>query len=446
MKIRIWLFIILISLCSSLSLYASIPAPTISVSNVTWGSFTLSITGNSSDIKNTRWIIRETAGDTVMDTWWNQCDTASGWISFPFTADQYDLTTKNILGCKPGMQYTANALYNNGITWSPSSNVINFTTASEPVLTGADTLHVVLWGHSLIDFGDQCFLKTLIRCGNEDFNYQDNVAHMLQTALRISTGKKISVINRGVNGSSHSDWYNDYHNEYLAGGRYANHDLYPIAIFFFGANNAHNGYPAVNFGNDMRSNIAFLNNNNVKVVYNSIHYTKASFVDSLTGIAYRNQWNTVMNENAANPKVRRGLDLLNLFRDQPNRFLGADKVHPDLSEGMNEVARLLAPIAQTLTSVRQIGEYVPNSLELEQNFPNPFNPSTNIRYRLHKSSFVEVTVYDLNGKEIGKLVSENQKPGVYEATFGGDNLASGVYLYKISAEGFSETKKMSLIK
>lgn len=438
--------ILILFLLVSFPIYAQLSAPVISVSNITWGSFTLTLTNVSPEVKNTRWIIREAAGDTVMDTWWNQCDTSGSWMSFPFTADQYDLTSKNILGCKAGQQYIANAIYNNGSLWSPSSNVINFTTSAEPVLSGADTLHIVLWGHSLIDYGDQCMLKTLIRCGDESYNYQDNAAHMLQTALRLSTGKKISVINRGVNGSQHSDWYNDYHNEYLAGGRYANHTAYPIAVFFFGANNAHNGYPASSFGNDMRNYISFLNGLGVKVVYNSIHHTKESFVDASAQIQYRDIWNTVMNENAANPKVKRGLDLYALFSSNENRFLGADKVHPDLSEGMNEIIRQLSPIVQSVTSIKKIEGFVPNTMELKQNFPNPFNPSTNIRYGIHKSSFVSLIVYDINGRIVEKVVSEYQQPGYYEASFSGEGLSSGIYFYRLETDGVSEVKKMTLLK
>lgn len=446
MKTKILVICLFIFLMSNLPMYAQLNTPVIAVSNVTWGSFTLTLSNTSAGIQNTRWIIRETGADTVMDTWWNQCDTNGSWISFPFTADQYDLTTKNILGCKPGQSYTASALYNNGITWSPVSNVINFTTSPEPVLTGADTLHVVLWGHSLLDYGDQCLLKTLIRCGNEDYNYNDNIAHMLQTALRISTGKKISVINRGVNGSQHSDWYNDYHTEYQAGGRYADHNSYPIVVFFFGANNAHNGYPVNSFGNDMRNYISFLNGLGVKVVYNSIHHTKESFVDAGTQIAYRDMWNTVMNENAANPKVRRGLDLYSMFSSNESRFLGADKVHPDLSEGMIEVARQLTPIVQSVTSVKKIEGFVPDGFELNQNFPNPFNPSTTIRYSVQKTSFVNLTVYEMNGKEIEKLVSENQGNGYYEVNFNAEKLASGIYFYRLETAEYSEIKKMSFIK
>jgi hypothetical protein len=446
MKSKISIFFFLVVSFSSCPLFAQLNTPVLSVSNVTWGSFTLTLSNTSPGIQNTRWIIQETGGDTVLDTRWIECDTSSGWLPFPFTADQYDLTSKNILGCKANTQYTANALYNNGIIWSPSSNIINFTTGAEPVLTGTDTMHIVLWGHSLIDFGDQCQIKSLIRCGDEAYNYQDNIAHMLQTALRISTGKKISVINRGVNGSQHSDWYNDYHNEYLAGGRYADHNSYSVAVFFFGANNAHNGYPAASFGNDMRSYLTFLNNLGVKVVYNSIHHTKESFVNASTQIAYRDVWNTVMNENASNPKVRRGLDLYSLFSANENRFLGADKVHPDLSEGMNEVARLLTPIVQTVTGIKKIEGFIPNGIELYQNFPNPFNPSTNIRYSIQKSSFVNLTVYDVKGQEVSQLVSGNQTNGIYEVNFNAENLSSGIYFYKLETQDFTQTRKMSFIK
>jgi len=88
----------------------------------------------------------------------------------------------------------------------------------------------------------------------------------------------------------------------------------------------------------------------------------------------------------------------------------------------------------------------PLSFELNQNFPNPFNPSTKIRYSVANTSFVKLKVYDILGREIAELVNEEKPAGIYEADFEGSLLASGVYIYRIQAGNFIETKKMILLK
>jgi hypothetical protein len=94
---------------------------------------------------------------------------------------------------------------------------------------------------------------------------------------------------------------------------------------------------------------------------------------------------------------------------------------------------------------------VPTSFAVSQNYPNPFNPSTNIDYAVSKPSFVSVKVYNLLGQEVRRLVSEEKGVGVYQATWDGkDNVGtevpSGMYLYKMVAGSFSETKKMMFMK
>lgn len=97
-------------------------------------------------------------------------------------------------------------------------------------------------------------------------------------------------------------------------------------------------------------------------------------------------------------------------------------------------------------SVKKISEIVPDNFELSQNYPNPFNPNTNIKYQIAKSKDVNLKVFDILGKEVATLVNEKQTPGVYEITFDGSKLPSGVYFYRLSTGDFSETKKMILIK
>ncbi len=87
-----------------------------------------------------------------------------------------------------------------------------------------------------------------------------------------------------------------------------------------------------------------------------------------------------------------------------------------------------------------------NSYKLHSNFPNPFNPSTTIRYEIPKNGFVSLKVYNSLGKEVTSLVNENQNTGVYEYVFEAANLSSGIYYYTLTAGDFKETRKMVLLK
>ncbi len=83
---------------------------------------------------------------------------------------------------------------------------------------------------------------------------------------------------------------------------------------------------------------------------------------------------------------------------------------------------------------------------LMQNYPNPFNPSTQINFAVSEKSFVTLKVYDILGKEISTLVNDELDAGYHKATFNAENLASGIYIYTITAGDFISTKKMMLIR
>jgi photosystem II stability/assembly factor-like uncharacterized protein len=92
----------------------------------------------------------------------------------------------------------------------------------------------------------------------------------------------------------------------------------------------------------------------------------------------------------------------------------------------------------------------PEKFSLSQNYPNPFNPSTKINYDLPYDANVSLTVYDMTGKEVAKLVNEFKPAGYYVADFNASNLSTGVYMYRISAVGnsqnFTSEKRMVLVK
>lgn len=83
---------------------------------------------------------------------------------------------------------------------------------------------------------------------------------------------------------------------------------------------------------------------------------------------------------------------------------------------------------------------------LSQNYPNPFNPATHIMYSIPKNSFVSLKVYNVLGREVATLFTGPRQAGNYAATFDGSGFASGVYLYRLTAGNFVDTKKFILVK
>ena len=92
----------------------------------------------------------------------------------------------------------------------------------------------------------------------------------------------------------------------------------------------------------------------------------------------------------------------------------------------------------------------PKEYKLEQNYPNPFNPTTKIQYQLPFNSKVTLKVYDILGEEVSTLVNEVQDAGYKEVSFDGSNYASGIYIYRITAQNkgntFTSVKKMVMVK
>ena len=89
---------------------------------------------------------------------------------------------------------------------------------------------------------------------------------------------------------------------------------------------------------------------------------------------------------------------------------------------------------------------LPKDFVLYQNYPNPFNPTTKIRYQLNSKSNVTLSVFDINGKTIKVLVNSIQQAGQYDIIFDAVDLPSGLYFYRLVADGYIETLKMILIK
>ncbi len=99
-----------------------------------------------------------------------------------------------------------------------------------------------------------------------------------------------------------------------------------------------------------------------------------------------------------------------------------------------------------IIGIQNISAEVPSGFSLKQNFPNPFNPITNIKFDVPKKSFVKLLIYDLLGREVETLVNEVLNTGSYQTDWNASEYPSGVYFYRIQTEDFVQTKSMVLLK
>ncbi len=108
-------------------------------------------------------------------------------------------------------------------------------------------------------------------------------------------------------------------------------------------------------------------------------------------------------------------------------------------------------IASYTVGINQISTEVPGAFALSQNYPNPFNPETKIKFTIPsfgsiRNEAVTLKVFDMLGREVSVLVNESLNPGIYEVTFDGTKLSSGIYFYRLQMGVYSDTKKMVLLR
>ncbi|MCL4279925.1 MAG: T9SS type A sorting domain-containing protein, partial [Ignavibacteriaceae bacterium] len=99
-----------------------------------------------------------------------------------------------------------------------------------------------------------------------------------------------------------------------------------------------------------------------------------------------------------------------------------------------------------VVSVEELDSEIPVDYKLEQNFPNPFNPTTTIQFSIPELSFVKIEVFNTLGEKVTTLVSEELFAGNYRYEWDATNLTSGVYLYKMQTTNFSTSKIMIFLK
>lgn len=167
----------------------------------------------------------------------------------------------------------------------------------------------------------------------------------------------------------------------------------------------------------------------------------SNVVDDVISVAW-------MNIDSKEVKVKAGGALATLKFRATELFSKSDEVSLELLAGA-ELTDRMAKSLDAGINIPVVAVGVPDVFALRQNYPNPFNPSTTIQYDLPENGKVTLTIYNSLGQTVGTLVNQKQVAGAYDVKFNASNLASGVYLYRVTVEGtknFVMTKKMILMK
>ena len=135
----------------------------------------------------------------------------------------------------------------------------------------------------------------------------------------------------------------------------------------------------------------------------------------------------------------------------PAEYLYVGEPHTDDYKGDVRIDEITLLLYDSVATDIGESEILPNEFSLSQNYPNPFNPSTEIEYTIPKNSHVQIEIFNLQGQKICDLQNNTQSAGTYVVTWDGKtdvggSAASGIYLYRIKTDDFSETKKMLLLK
>jgi len=128
------------------------------------------------------------------------------------------------------------------------------------------------------------------------------------------------------------------------------------------------------------------------------------------------------------------------------RYLAYNKVSSNTYDWYKILKYSIRCVKDSLATSVENNTAIPGNFNLFQNYPNPFNPSSTIRFEIPKTSFVKISIYDILGNEIEKLVNEEKNSGQHEIIFDAKELASGIYYYTIRTGEFTQSRKMVLLR
>ena len=187
---------------------------------------------------------------------------------------------------------------------------------------------------------------------------------------------------------------------------------------------------------------------------NSLPVELTSFSAKVQGSSVLLSWSTATEKNNMGFEVQRSLDNRNFASVGFVNGKGTSTIVNNYSFSDNTVsAKCYYRLKQVdfngnfeFSPVVEVESMGVTNYTLSQNYPNPFNPSTQIKFALPKDGFVTLKVYNVLGKEVASVVNEYKTSGNYSVNFSAKNLSSGIYFYTIKADGFTQTKKMTILK
>ena len=171
-------------------------------------------------------------------------------------------------------------------------------------------------------------------------------------------------------------------------------------------------------------------------------YTCLSFIDENTG------WYTTYHSFAGSVKITTNCGL-NWTLESVSSSMRYRGLHSVYARGINTAWA----VGQRGTILKRSGltglsgnSQIPGMFSLEQNYPNPFNPVTTVKFYVPEAAKIEITIFDITGKQLDLIAAGIYLPGEYEAEWNAEKYSSGVYFYRMTAGDYSETKTMVLIK
>ncbi|MBV6479831.1 MAG: hypothetical protein HGGPFJEG_02627 [Ignavibacteria bacterium] len=160
-------------------------------------------------------------------------------------------------------------------------------------------------------------------------------------------------------------------------------------------------------------------------------------------------YNAIYTQNISTPKGIHALINKEILSAGAGDNMLTGSVFENIELSQNAINTILSKLVRKDKNIFRDLSMKPNGYSLSQNFPNPFNPSTVIRFALPHESIVSIKVFDVTGKTVAVLVSNRKySQGYFDVTFNsaGYNLTSGIYFYKLETSEFKEVKRMVLIK
>ncbi len=182
---------------------------------------------------------------------------------------------------------------------------------------------------------------------------------------------------------------------------------------------------------DERGNLVFnLNPYSLNVVHN----LRIDYNDNIIGTYY-----PVSNQYPSSMKIGEGIAMHNgnVYNCWGDTRIAGRNIYANVRSYSNP---------DSTVGIVQIGTEVPVEYSLSQNYPNPFNPVTKINFAIPKAGMVTIKLYDILGREVSRIVNEFKAAGTYTIDFNAGSLSSGVYFYRMETSGFSDIKKMILLK